>query len=95
MLEAIGVGALFVLGVYAAMGEEMIFYWLKVALENATNNRILKHIRPALYECPICMASVWGSIAWFLMGFGFTELLILYIVAVAGLNYMVVNAISE
>lgn len=95
MLEAIGIGALFVLGIYAAMGEEMILHWLKVFLEYLTNNKILKHIRPALYECPICMASIWGGAAWFIMGFGFSELIIIYIIAVAGLNYIVVNLVSE
>lgn len=95
MLESIGIGALFVLGIYAAMGEEMILHWLKVALERATNNRVLKSLRPALYECPICMASIWGTIAWVLMGYGISELWILYAVAIAGLNYIVVNAISE
>lgn len=95
MLDSIGIGALFVLGIYAAMGDEMILHPLKQAMEWATNNRILKYVRPALYECPICMASIWGGIAWFLMGFGFTELLLIYIVSVAGLNYVVVNLISE
>ena len=95
MIEAIGIGALFVLGIYAAMGEDMILHWLQLSLEQVTNNRVLKYLRPALYECPICMASFWGSIAWFIMGFGFTDLLIVYIVAVAGLNYIIVNIISE
>lgn len=95
MIEAIVIGALFVLGIYAAMGEEMILHWLKVALESATNNRVLKCLRPALYECPICMASIWGTIAWVFMGYGISELWILYVVAIAGLNYIVVNAISE
>ncbi|MCW3466510.1 hypothetical protein [Chitinophaga nivalis] len=94
MLEAIGIGTLFVLGVYAAMGEEMILHWLKLFLEQLTNNRILKYLRPALYECPICMSSFWGTIAWLLMGFHFSELWVLYVIAVAGVNYLVVNAIS-
>lgn len=95
MLEVIGIGALFVLGIYAAMGEEMILHPLKRALEWATDNKILTHMRPALYECPICMASIWGGAAWFIMGFGFTIYLLVYIVAIAGLNYVIVNLISE
>lgn len=95
MVETVVFGALCVLGLYAAMGEGMILEGLRDLFERATNNRVLKYIRPALYECPICMASVWGTVAWIVMGNPFNAMWVLYVFAVAGFNYVIVNMISN
>lgn len=100
MIETIAIGSLCVMGLYAAMGEGMILEWLKNAFEWVTNNSVLRHIRPALYECPICMASIWGTAVWVLFWSGhtfeetFSISWLLYVFAVAGLNYIVVNVIN-
>lgn len=95
MLETIAIGSLCVLGLYAAMGEGMILEFLHDFLERATNNRLLRHIRPALYECPICMASIWGTIVWLLLGNWFSAAWVLYVFAVAGLNYVLINLVNN
>jgi len=97
MIETIAIGSLCVMGLYAAMGEGMILEFLKHFFERVTNNQVLRHIRPALYECPICMASIWGTVVWVLIWWGhsfketFSITWLLYVFAVAGLNYILVN----
>jgi hypothetical protein len=95
MLETVVFGALCVLGLYAAMGEGMVLKWLRDLLERVTNNRILKYIRPALYECPICMASIWGTAVWLITGNTFSLLWVLYVFGIAGFNYVTINLISD
>lgn len=95
MLETVIFGALCVMGLYAAMGEGMILEKLKDIFEHITDNKVLRYIRPALYECPICMASIWGTVAWLMMGQSFTSLWVLYVFAVAGFNYVTVNIIHN
>lgn len=94
MLETIAIGSLCVLGLYAAMGEGMILELLHNFFEKITNNKVLRHIRPALYECPICMASIWGTVIWLLLGHWFSVSWILYVFAVAGLNYVLINLVN-
>jgi len=95
MIDTVIFGALCVLGLYAAMAEGMILEKLKTFFERITDNKVLRYIRPALYECPICMASIWGTVAWVVMGQGFTGLWVLYVFAVAGFNYVMVNIIDN
>ena len=101
MLETVVFGALCVLGLYAAMGEGMVLEWFRDLLERVTNNRVLKYIRPALYECPICMASIWGTVVWVVIGMHhpqkvtFGAAWVLYVFAVAGFNYVTINLISD
>jgi hypothetical protein len=95
MIETITIGSLCVMGLYAAMGEGMILEFLKKFFEYITNYSILRHIRPALYECPICMASIWGTTVWLLLGNWFSVAWALYVFAVAGLNYIIVNLVNR
>lgn len=95
MIDTVIFGALCVLGLYAAMGEGMILEKLKTFFEWVTDNKVLRYIRPALYECPICMASIWGTVVWLILGNTFTPLWVLYVFAVAGFNYVTVNIIDN
>ncbi len=95
MIETIAIGSLCVVGLYAAMGEGMILEWLKNTFERVTNNSALRTIRPALYECPICMASIWGTTVWLLLGYWFSIVWVVYMFAVAGLNYIIVNMVNR
>ena len=101
MLEVVIFGALCVLGLYAAMGEGMIFEGVKHFFERITNNKVLRWIRPALYECPICMASIWGTVVWVIVCLHhkdkqmFDAAWVLYVFAVAGFNYVMVNIIDN
>lgn len=56
--------ALIVIGVWNAFGKGMIFGWLGDWFEAHVNEHLLKPI----FLCPCCMASVWGSLVWFLTG---------------------------
>jgi fatty acid desaturase len=93
MVESIVIGSLCVMGVYAAMGEGMVLEWMQKFLEKISNKNALRLLRPALYECPICMASFWGTVFWLIMGAPVFWLT--YVFAVAGLNYIIVNATGE
>ena len=95
MIETIAIGSLCVMGLYAAVGEGMILEFLKHFFEHITNNGVLRHVRPALYECPICMASIWGTVVWLVLGYWFSITWVLYVFAVAGLNYIIVNMINN
>jgi len=95
MIETIAIGSLCVLGLYAAMGEGMILEFLRNFFDRVTNNKVLQYIRPALYECPICMASIWGTVVWLLLGDWFSLYWVLYVFAVAGLNYVLVNLVNN
>lgn len=93
LIEPIITGALCVLGVYASMGEGMILHGLEQFLVRISDNNVLRPLRPALYECPICMASFWGTIFWLMMGAPLFWPL--YVFGMAGLNYIIVNAVDE
>lgn len=95
MLETIVIGALCVLGLYAAMGEGMILHWMEKALIHITDNKVLRPIRPALYECPVCMASIWGTTFWLVIGGSFGAAWVIYVFGVAGLNYVLSNVIDK
>ncbi len=95
MLTTVIFGALCVLGLYAAMGEGMILEWLRCFFDKATDNKILKYIRPALFECPICMASIWGTVVWLVVGNQLGAYWVLYVFGVAGFNYIVMNLVGE
>lgn len=95
MLETIAIGSLCILGLYAAMGEGMILEFLHNFFEKVTNNKVLRHVRPTLYECPICMASIWGTTVWLLLGNWFSVAWVLYVFAVAGLNYVLINLVNN
>lgn len=101
MLETIFIGSLCVLGLYAAMGEGMILEFLRNFFERVTDNKVLRHIQPALYECPICMASIWGTVVWIIIALHhpsesiFDDSWVLYVFAVAGLNYILINSINN
>lgn len=95
MLETVIFGALCVIGLYAAMGEGMILEKIRLLFELATDNKLLKYIRPALYECPICMASIWGTVVWLVLGHPFGSYWVLYVFGVAGVNYVTINLIGS
>lgn len=101
MLETVVFAAFCVLGLYAAMGDGMVLEWLRIAFERVTDSKLLRYIRPALYDCPICMASIWGTIIWVVIGLHhpekrlFDDAWILYVFGVAGFNYLAVNLISS
>lgn len=95
MLNTVMLGALCVLGLYAAMGEGMILEKLRQLFEWVTDNKVLQYVRPALYECPICMASIWGTIVWLVIGNSLDSSWVLYVFGVAGFNYVTMNLISE
>lgn len=95
VLETIAIGSLCVLGLYAAMGEGMILEVLRNFFWKATRNTALRHIQPALYECPICMASIWGTVVWILLGNWFSVAWALYVFGVAGLNYVLINMVNR
>ncbi len=91
MVDLVVFGALCVLGLYAAMGEGMILEKLRDFFEWGTDNKVLRYVRPALYECPICMASIWGTVVWLIIGGDLNAPWVLYVFAVAGFNYVIVN----
>jgi hypothetical protein len=91
MLETVILGAICVLGLYAAMGEGMILEKLRQLFEWVTDNGLLKYIRPALYECPICMASIWGTAVWLVIGNPLGSYWVLYVFGVAGFNYAILQ----
>lgn len=95
MLETVILGALCVLGLYAAMGEGMILEWLRGFFQFITDHKVLRYIRPALYECPICMASIWGTVVWLVLGNELGSQWVLYVFGVAGFNYAVLQLRDE
>ena len=95
MLETVIFGALCVLGLYATMGEGMILEWLRGAFEFITDHKVLRYIRPALYECPICMASIWGTVVWLVLGNELGASWVLYVFGVAGFNYAILQLKDE
>lgn len=80
------------LGVYVACQDGMIFdfVWRLKTLQNET-------LRKPLFSCPICMASIWGSLFyWLFVPLGRTALenWIPFVLCVAGLNYVFTVIIS-
>lgn len=94
MLGFIVMASLVILGLYAAMGEEMVLESLREDFEYITSGYLMP-IRPALYECPICMASIWGTVIWFATGGGEPVYYLLFIFGIAGFNYLAVQMMDE
>lgn len=94
MLTLIIIASLAILGFYAAMGEGMILERLLTAFEYITRGA-LRPIRPALYECPVCMASIWGTAIWFANGSGDIVHYVVFIFGVAGFNYLAMQLTGE
>lgn len=95
MYMLIAITSLVIFGVYASLQEGMILSRLRAAMERGTDNNLLRWIRPALYECVVCMASVWGTAVWMMDGRSLSFGYPVFIFAVAGLNYVILNLFNE
>jgi hypothetical protein len=84
MLEFILINSLVIWGIFAATRDGMIFNLESLPLPN--------WLSYPLYECPVCMSSVWGSVGFYMMGDNIW-LMPIWILAIAGLNYLILMLI--
>lgn len=57
----IAFGILMILGIWTLFREHMILGWLADGSRKVFHPALLK----PLFDCPPCMASVWGTVVWF------------------------------
>ena len=89
MIEHIIISSLCIIGLHVAMWEGMILYRVRLFLDKLTESARI--VRKPLYGCPPCMASLWGSVIWFALGNSMEWRLVLFVNAVAGLNYIIIS----
>lgn len=80
------IGALVIVGVWNAFDREMILGWLRNLLVKRVPAPVLKPI----FDCPPCMASVWGTTIWFTTGGEVSVWWPIYVVALSGLCKLIV-----
>ena len=94
MTEKILITSLCIYAIHIVTGEGMILEWLKITI----NKRLLLQldidpeklvkINKWLWDCPPCMASFWGTIAFLIIGLPMSYYLV-FIFAVCGLNALI------
>lgn len=82
MIEQIIINCFVCFGIYKAVSPGMILFPVK----HYGDLWLPEWVRNPLYDCAICMASVWSLITAFYFGFHWN--LILVIIATAGINYI-------
>ena len=75
------IASLVCFGIWNAFAPGMILGWLGDVFER----RLPEALQKPLYSCPPCLASIYGSIMWFLLG-GDTTLWIPFVIALSGFN---------
>jgi hypothetical protein len=85
--------SLFTIGIHAATWDGMILEPIRIWLDSKLSNKYGKYVKKPLYECLICMSSVW-TIIYSLLNYGCinTSTFILIIV-VAGINTLLMHFI--
>lgn len=74
-------GALVIVGVHTLFLKEMLLEWLGELLARRLPYVLLK----PLFECPPCMASIWGTMIWFGTGGQIDRFWPIYCLALCGL----------
>ena len=78
------IASLVCFGIWNAFAPGMIFGRLGDIFER----RLPQALQKPLYSCPPCLASIYGSVMWFLLG-GDTTLWIPFVIALSGFNRIV------
>jgi hypothetical protein len=89
MIENIIITSLWCLGFYKAFDEGMIFGFIAKAFKNSP-----RWVTKPLFNCPPCMASFHGFIAFFLIYGNMDARVIPFIFCVSGLNW-ILSSIAE
>ncbi len=74
------IGALLIVGVWTCFDKKMIFG----RLGDWMSRLLPKWVTMPLYDCPMCMASVWGTTFWFLSGGEVSRWWPIYVLALCG-----------
>ncbi len=88
--------------IYTAMKEGMIFHFIPRLFEHLwaalpAKNWALTlacYARKPLYGCPVCMASIWGTL-FTLSKFSLTWDYLLFLFAIGGCNYIIDSLIAK
>lgn len=91
MIAAIFITSLFIFGIHALFQEGMLlgFAGDKIrSIGDHTQEKFNIDIAKPLTECPPCMASFWGLLAFPFTGLTVVNLLV-FLIALAGLNYII------
>lgn len=84
--------AMIITAVWIMLKPGMIFGWIRFYLEKIPH----KFIRKPLFECIICMSSVWGIFAWFFFwNMPLSNDLILYLLMTVGIMTIISYYIGE
>ena len=119
LIQVFLVNSLFIFGIYAITGKDMIFGFMqrwKVFKENkpepydpevgiSISGELIRYdddigkrrndmIKKPLFNCPPCMASIWGTAGFVYTGIGW-EYWIVWVLSLAGFNYIVNKIIDK
>ena len=94
MIESIVLTSLCIYAIHTATRPQMILEWLKVKVNNRLLLQLdidpekLVYINKWLWDCPPCMATLYGTFAFFYTDLSFNFLLV-FVLAVSGLNAVI------
>jgi hypothetical protein len=81
----IALGVLVIVGVWNAFDQKMVFGKLGAW----ARRKFPEWLTMPLFDCPMCMASVWGTTMWFGTGGDFSRWWAIYVVALSGMCKLV------
>lgn len=84
--------SLITIGIHASTWDGMILQPIREWLDWKLSNKYGKYIKKPLYDCLICMSSVWTVLCFFAIDFNIAELPLLVLI-VAGINTILMHLI--
>lgn len=110
MIEIVLIISFACIGLHVCTWKDMIFYpitegydkYINILIErndSAMHQRLwlitLTAIRKPLFACPMCMSSIWTLIIWPLLGLKFCWIIPVIMLAVCGVNTVIVSLIKN
>lgn len=84
------IASLWIWGVFAAFDDGNIFSGIRKVAERLFGTELMRPV----FGCPYCMASIHGGLIGFYW-YGFSLVVIPFVICLCGLNYVVTNLIWE
>ena len=86
------------LGIFILLSEGYVFHKINIALSNFTDKvfglKWAAIIQEPLYQCYVCMSSLWTIVWWFVFGNGFSLVIIPEMLLVCGISYFIERVLT-
>ncbi len=99
MLQTAFTISLLNLGIFILLSEGYVLHKINIALSNFTDKvfglKWAAIIQEPLYQCYVCMSSVWTIVWWFVLGNGFSFRLFITMLLVCGISYFIERVLTR